>query len=88
MVNNKMSEEEVIEKPTLSDEAVDSIFKGVRPEGMEYNVFKYYQRLANNYTKQKLKGTFKHVSSWIEPIEGTKDFIRKTSTYVKPVENA
>ena len=81
-----MGEEEVIEKPTLSDEVVDSIFKGIRPEGMGYNVFKYYQRLTNAYTKQKLKGTFKHVSSWIEPVEGTKEFVKKTDTYIKGVE--
>ena len=81
-----MGEEEVIEKPTLSDEVVDSIFKGIRPEGMGYNVFKYYQRLTNAYNKQKLKGTFKHVSSWIEPVEGTKEFVKKTDTYIKGVE--
>ena len=83
-----MGEEEVIEKPTLSDEVVDSIFKGIRPEGMGYNVFKYYQRLTNAYTKQKLKGSFKHVSSWLESIEGTKPtkYVKKTDTYIKGVE--
>ena len=87
-MKEQMDEEEVVTKPALSDEEVDLIFKGIRPEGMDYNVFKYYKKLTNVYTKQKLRGTFKHVSSWMEPIAGTKEFIRKTSTYIKPIENA
>lgn len=82
-----MSEEEVKdEAPVLSQEDVDLIFKGIRPDNMEYEAFRYYRRIASAYYKQKLKGNFIHVSSWMEPIEGTKEFIRKTSTYIKPKE--
>lgn len=80
-----MNGEEVRVKNTspLTQEDTDLIFKGIRPEGMDFITFKYYQRLTNAYYKLKLKGTFKHVSSWMEPIEGTKGFVKKTDTYIK-----
>lgn len=87
-MKEQTGEEEVVTKPAFSDEEVDLISKGIRPDSMDYNIFKYYRKLANNYVKVYLKGKYKHVSSWIEPVEGTKEFIRKTSTYIKPIENA
>ena len=66
---------------------VDQIMKGERPEGMDYQEFRFLRAEVNKMTKRRLKGEMFHKSYWIEPVEGTKTFIKKTKTYIKPKEN-
>jgi len=41
----------------------DIINKGIRPEGMNYDTFKYYRRLLNGLLKRRLSGQMIHISS-------------------------
>jgi len=97
----------------LTQEDIDTIFTGKRPEGMDYNIYKVARSQLNRATKQYLKGRMFHKSVWYEEVPKIKEpslevpdnlqpfvdkvldnlkpkespeFIRKTSTYVKPVK--
>ena len=71
----------------LSAEDADLIFKGIRPEGMNFLIFKYYRSLANDWLKKRKKGYLFHESIKFE--ENDKEKFRKISnTYVKSKENA
>lgn len=71
----------------LSAEDADLIFKGVRPEGMNFVIFKYYRKLANDWLKKRKRGYLFHESIKIEEIDKEK-FKRISNTYVKSKENA
>jgi len=66
---------------------VDQIMMGKRPEGMDFEEFKYLRSQTNKMTKHRLKGYMFHKSSWIEPIKDTKNYVKKTQTYIKPKED-
>lgn len=53
---------------------------------MDYEKFKYLRAQVNKMQKNYLKGQIEHLSSWIEPIEGTKMYRRMSKTYVKTKE--
>ena len=67
----------------LQQDLVDNfelINKGIRPEEMEYEAFKYYRRLLNSLVKRRLDGELIHVSSTYGMPKGT------GKTYIKPKE--
>lgn len=69
-----------------SQTEVDQIMRGERPEGMDYEKFKYLRSQVKKMQKNYLKGQIEHLSSWIEPVEGTKMYRRMYKTYVKTKE--
>jgi len=70
-----------------SQETIDLIIQGIRPEGMPFEEFKRLRAYSNKMKKTYLKGNMFHQSSWIEPVEGTKYYTKKTKTYIKPEED-
>ena len=56
----------------LTTEELDLIFKGIRPEGMEYSEYKEYRKLMKSEIKKRLKGTLVFVSSTPEIDEDNK----------------
>ena len=56
----------------LTTEELDLIFKGIRPEGMEYSEYKEYRKLMKSEVKKRLKGTLVFVSSTPEIDEDNK----------------
>lgn len=65
----------------------DLVFNGIRPEGMDFEEFKFKRAYANKMFKTRLKGELFHKSSWLEPIKGTKYQRKRTKTYIKSVED-
>lgn len=61
--------------------------RGERPEGMDFEKFKFLRALVKKMQKNYKKGQMLHLSSWLEPIEGTKYERRVTKTYIKPETN-
>jgi len=63
-----ISQEEVVEEPkqeTLTPEQKESLrscMKGVRPEGMSYEMFKSLRTYLNRLNKARLKGNVVHKS--------------------------
>jgi hypothetical protein len=84
MVETKV---ETKQSKDVSEEEAELIFKGIKPEGIGQEMFKYYRYLANKWLKGRLKGTMFHISSDVVPIEGTKQFKKVTKTYYKSKEN-
>ena len=58
----------------------DLISKGIRPEGMDFEKFKYYRKITQTLLKRRLKGELVHVSTVQGLLKG------KGVTYVKPKE--
>lgn len=56
----------------LTTEELDLIFKGIRPEGMEFSEYKEYRKLMKSEVKKRLKGTLVFVSSTPEIDEDNK----------------
>ena len=54
----KMKEKEIV----ISKEEQELIFKGIRPENMDYNVFKRAKKDIDRATKRHLGGKFFHIS--------------------------
>jgi hypothetical protein len=81
------------EEDVISDEDIDLIFTGKRPDNMPYEKFRAIRSELNRYTKNRLKGTMFHVSSWPETTTdketGEKEYTGKviTKTYIKPKED-
>jgi hypothetical protein len=69
-------------KGELTEEEVDLIVTGKRPEGMDYELFSYYRKLAKGYLKAKLKGTMFFTSVDYIP-QSDKTYKRVTDTYKK-----
>jgi hypothetical protein len=72
--------------PTLSDDEVDSIMRGIRPEGMDFEDFKMYRREFNKRVKNHLNGRWFFVSSTLVTGEDGIRY-RETKTYVKEKGN-
>ena len=58
----------------------DMISRGIRPEGMDFEKFKYYRKITQALLKRRLKGELVHVSTVQGLLKG------KGVTYVKPKE--
>ena len=58
----------------------DLISKGIRPEGMDYEKFRYYRKITQALLKRRLAGELVHVST----VQGLPK--GKGVTYVKPKE--
>lgn len=72
---------------TVTAEEQEMIFKGIRPEGMRYDVFDKVRNDLKRATKLYKGGKYKHLSVWVEDVkdkDGNKIPVRKSSTYVKP----
>ena len=86
-----MEEEQILlqeEKSSpYTQEQVDQLMRGERPEGMDFEKFKFLRALVKKMQKNYKKGQMLHLSSWLEPIEGTKYERRVTKTYIKPETN-
>jgi len=86
-----MQEQEVQQEQSstpYSQTQIDAlIYNGIRPEGMSFEEFKFKRAYANKMLKTMLKGRLEHVSSWVDPIEGTKYYRKMTKTYIKPKED-
>ena len=68
----------------LTTEELDLIFKGERPEGMEYSEYKEYRKLLKSEIKNRLKGTLVFVSSTPEVDKDNKLTGRRlVRTYIK-----
>ena len=63
-----MNEIENKEEIELSQEDIDMVFTGKRPDNMSYQMFRAVRSELSKATKQRLKGTMLHVSSWLEEI--------------------
>ena len=74
-----MENENVVFDKNLIDN-FESINKGIRPEGMSYEAFKYYRKVLNKLLKKRLQGTLVHLSSTYGTIKGN------GKTYIKPKE--
>lgn len=71
----------------ITAEEAELIYRGERPENMDFNLYKYYRALANRFRKERLKGELVHES--VHYIELGKDkFKRVGNTYIKPKEDA
>ncbi len=62
-----MKEKENIKEVKITQEERDLIFKGVRPEGMNYEVFKQARKDLKRALKRYKGGQFKHVSVNLDP---------------------
>lgn len=90
-----MNEIENKEEIELSQEDIDMVFTGKRPDTMPYQMFRAVRSELSKATKQRLKGTMFHVSSWLEeiPEENVSEdkiepkYRRVTKTYIKPKED-
>jgi hypothetical protein len=79
-------EESKVEVPTVeitvTAEEQELIFKGIRPEGMRYDVFSKVRKDLAKATKLYKGGKYKHISTWVE--DGPdKTSVRKHNTFVK-----
>lgn len=79
----------VKEEPKYSKEQYESVFAGIRPEGMDYEDYKFLRKEANKLTKYHKLGTFMHMSNCI-PVKDDETgkvevkYLRKGRTYIKP----
>lgn len=80
-----------IQDNQMNPETLLQIFRGKRPEGMDYKVYKAIQAELKNANKQYLKGKFAHNSNFIvrdNPETGKQEYgiLTKGVTYYKPKE--
>lgn len=68
----------------LTQEDLNKLFTGERPEGMEYSEYKEYRKLLKSEIKNRLKGTLVFVSSTPEIDKDNKLTGRRlVRTYIK-----
>ena len=72
----------------LTEEHLDEIFKGKRPEGMDYTEFKEYKNLLYKEMKKRLRGQLVFVSSTPELEDGKPTGRRLVRTYKPSKEDA
>ncbi len=58
--------------------------RGERPEGMDFEKFKFLRAQVKKMQKTYKKGQVMHLSSWYEQVENSKMYTHKTKTYIKP----
>ena len=98
MTDNKEILEETIvnseEKPEFTKDQLDMIFRGERPNDIEYPVFKLMRKIMNRYNHEYMKGKLVFISKDLgyirKEVENAKKnnvpinpFIYKGKTYVK-----
>jgi hypothetical protein len=68
-----------------------SVMKGIRPNGMDFDMFKTLRTYLGRLNKAKLKGTYKHISNGIivKDAQGKEVFkkLNKGITYKKDNKN-
>lgn len=74
-------------KKDYSEEEIDLILQGIRPEGMDFEEFRVLRIKSKKLLKGYLKGRLFHKSSWLERIPDTEFVYRKTETYIKSKED-
>jgi len=62
-----MKEKEEEQKIEVTAEEQELIFKGIRPEGMDYKVFRQVRKELNKAQKLYLGGQYKHISINLNP---------------------
>ena len=89
-----MKEKMMINKvEELTEEHLDEIFKGIRPEDVDFELYKGVRRSFRKTLNRHLKGKFMFISNTPEVItkeDGSKEFNydkRYTKTYIKEVKN-
>lgn len=73
----------------ITQDEIDSILKGIRPDDMEFIAFKKLRALMNRTVKGHLRGKLFFKSVHMEPVkqeDGTTKYRRNTATYVKEKE--
>ena len=74
----------------LTQEDLNKLFTGERPEGMDFNEYKKYRSIMNKSLRNRLKGSWHFISSTPEE---TNEKVREeptrriTKTYIKPKED-
>ena len=81
-VHKAMESTEETKVPAITQTDAESILKGVRPEGMDFLVFRNYRKIMKQTIKEKLRGElfFRSVG-----YNKKGEFVK--ATYVKPKEN-
>jgi hypothetical protein len=79
---DRKRENDGIEANRLSDNEIDLIFKGIRPDGMSKEDFDLYRKDKENHVRERLKGQL-YFKSHIPQAktEGNKIVVKKHSTY-------
>lgn len=72
---------EKVEEVSISVEDRNTVFKGIRPDDMDYNVFRQVRKDIEIARKRYLGGQFKHISVNFDPM--FKDSIDVKGTYVR-----
>ena len=72
-----------MEKKGITDEELDLIFKGIRPEGVEYSEFKEYRSLMKRQLRDNLRGRWFFISSTPEIKDNVPTGKQLTQTYKK-----
>ena len=70
-----------MENKEITTEELDLIFKGIRPDGMDYTEFKEYKNLLYKEMKKRLRGQLVFVSSIPELENGKPTGKRLVKTY-------
>lgn len=66
---------------TITEEEQALIFKGIKPENMDYRVFKVARRDIQRATKRYLGGKFSHISVSLKSIMGVNPEVK--GTYIR-----
>lgn len=81
-VHKAMENTEETKVPAITQAEAESVLKGVRPEGMDFDVFRKYRKIMKQTIKGKLRGKL----FWRSVGYNKKGEFAK-ATYVKPKEN-
>lgn len=71
------------EEKKITNEDLNLIFKGIRPEGMEYSEFKEYRSLMKRQLRDNLRGRWFFVASTPELKDDIPTGRQLTQTYKK-----
>lgn len=80
----EITKEEVVQVPEqkITKEQIDLIFRGERPEGMDFELFKKHRKALGNFIHKASKGRFIFISSDIQ-VDEKGIAKRVTKTYRK-----
>lgn len=75
----------IIDGEELTQENINQLVSGVRPEGMEFETFKRLRKSVKQGIKGYLEGRYFFISTNIQNIgnERNPQYVRKTATYRK-----
>lgn len=83
-MNTSYLEDTTKKEITITEEERDLIFKGIRPESMDYTVYKVAKRDIDRATKRYLGGKFKHISVSLKSIMGVTPEVKGTYVRTEP----